>query len=727
MVSTLADDDFTYAARLQSLRQTKRQQTQEKLAAVGYMDGDDHGRIQPPAGFSWQAPVTRPDGTFFGAAACGRNFRSLLEAHPVYVNPDDALTGRWMFCLWGMRKLTWPHEYDAPHLREEQQRYGIVSGIGAPHHFGIDYRIGLRLGWGGLLARVRQTRELLGPAAAAEFLTAEEDVILGAQAWIRHTVERTRELEASETRPGAKRNLAEMAEVNLWLLEQPPRTLREACQWIAWFNMVSRDYNGDGAGGQLDELLRPYYERGKADGTLTDEDAIFLIACLLLNDTHYYQLGGPDADGHDLTSPISFLILEAAHRLQIACNLTIRVHAGLDPHLFMKGVEHLFVDRLGWPRFSGDKGLVEGFMKNGYSVELARQRIAVGCHWMSLQGLEYTLNDCVKINAGKVFEAAFQELEATAATTPPTVDRLWRCFEQHLDRAVRCTADGLDWHMRYQRYNYPELLVNLLCYGPVERGLDASCGGVDYYNLCVDGSALATVADSFAALEQRLEREQVLTWPEIFRHIRNNYADADGERVRLMMKHAERFGRGGGALGDVWAQRISQRFTELVKQAPTPDGFNMIPGWFSWSNTIPMGKALGTTPNGRRAGEPISHGANPDPGFRRDGAPTAMAEAIAAVQPGYGNTAPIQLEMDPGISRREGGIEKVAGLIKAHFDLGGTLFNINVLDKARLQAAHQDPAKDPDLVVRVTGFTAFFCTLSPQFRQLVMDRFIAEA
>ena len=66
----------------------------------------------------------------------------------------------------------------------------------------------------------------------------------------------------------------------------------------------------------------------------------------------------------------------------------------------------------------------------------------------------------------------------------------------------------------------------------------------------------------------------------------------------------------------------------------------MIPGLFSWASMIAMGKEIGATPNGRHAGEPISHGPNPDPGFRKDGAPTALAVAVAAVQPGYGNTAP---------------------------------------------------------------------------------------
>jgi formate C-acetyltransferase len=288
---------------------------------------------------------------------------------------------------------------------------------------------------------------------------------------------------------------------------------------------------------------------------------------------------------------------------------------------------------------------------------------------------------------------------------------------------VLCTAKGIDWHMNYQKHNQPELLLNLLCHGPIEKGLDVTDGGVEFYNLCIDGSALATVADSFAALDRRVEREHVVGWAELAGHLRDSYAGPAGERVRLMMKGIDRYGH-GGSLGDDWAVRVSRLLTDLVKEHPTPEGRNLIPGWFSWSNTISLGKKVGATPNGRRAGEPISHGANPDPGFRTDGAPTAMSRAIAAVQPGWGNTAPIQLEMDPHLGRDEGGLEKVAALIRTHFDEGGTLFNINVIDADKLRAAHADPAKYPDLVVRVTGFTAYFAALSPQFRQLVVDRIL---
>ena len=151
----------------------------------------------------------------------------------------------------------------------------------------------------------------------------------------------------------------------------------------------------------------------------------------------------------------------------------------------------------------------------------------------------------------------------------------------------------------------------------------------------------------------------------------------------------------------------------------------MIPGLFSWANTIPMGKAVGATPNGRHAGQPISHRANPEPGFRESGAMTAMAVAVASVQCGYGNSVPIQLEVDPLEGASETGRKTVEDFLRTYCnDLGGSLVNLNILDRETLLDAHRDPDKYPNLIVKVTGFSAYFATLSDSFRQLVVDRLL---
>jgi formate C-acetyltransferase len=67
----------------------------------------------------------------------------------------------------------------------------------------------------------------------------------------------------------------------------------------------------------------------------------------------------------------------------------------------------------------------------------------------------------------------------------------------------------------------------------------------------------------------------------------------------------------------------------------------------------------------------------------------------------------------------------MAARIETICSTGNTLLNINIIDAEKILEAHKDPYKYPDLVVRVTGFTAFFAMLSTEFRQLVIDRVLA--
>jgi formate C-acetyltransferase len=493
---------------------------------------------------------------------------------------------------------------------------------------------------------------------------------------------------------------------------------------VLWYQITGKMYNMSGSLGRIDQFLYPFYLRDRERGLLDDEDAVFHLACYFVMDTSYSQLGGPDASGHDSTNPLSFLVLEAAHRLRIPLNVGVSVGANVDPALLHRGVEILFQDRTGIPKFLGVDNTSQGFARNGYPVGLGRERAYSGCHWCAIPGREYTVNDCVKVNFARVFEVAFSEMMSDGSADP-CMDELWRRFEDHLRKAVETIAESLDFHIDHMYRVFPELHLDLLCHGPIERGRDASHGGVEFYNLCVDGSGLATVADSFAALEQRVEKEGRWSWSGMKSLLDSNWAGPVGERARLMMRKVPRYGS-GGSRADEFAARIARTFTRLVKEKPTPHGYVMIPGLFSWAANLMLGKDVGATPNGRRAGEMISHGPNPDPGFRKDAAPTALALAVAAVQPGYGNTAPMQIELDPGISSGPDDIDNIAALIKTHFDLGGTQINMNILDKKKILEANENPERYPDLVVRVTGFSAYFASLSPQMRQMVVDRILAQ-
>lgn len=715
-----ADKTFTYDERIALLRELKVEQTAEK-AAKGGADEDDYGLIEQDE-YSFKLKPNHENGSIYGYQAWTENYCRLLSEHPLYCNPLDAFVGKGFLFLERMRpkEYKWNPEYPYDDLKVYFERYNIISGIDNCHHFTPDLQIGFELGWGGILKELEE-QKALHDESHRDFYDSEIAVVKAIISFLSRMTDEIRQLAERESNNQLKQNLIEMADTNAAVVSEPPKTFKEAIQWMCWFSMLSRTYNRGSAGGQLDEMLRPYYERDIKEGILTDDEAVFYLACLFLQDSRYFQLGGPDENGNDMTSKISYLCLEAADKINIACNLTIRVHDKMDEDFFKKSVYYLFKNKQGWPRYSSDNALVDGFVRCGYSKELARKRVAAGCHWMCIPGMEYTMNDTVKINLLKVFEVAYYDMMADASITP-SMDELWKKYEYHLKTAVDATGNGIMHHLKYQSKSQPELILNLFQHGLVKKGVNITDGGANYYNMCVDGSGIAVVADSFAALEQRIAREGKLTFEQMTDLLKSDFAGDEGEYLRQMLLHSPRYG-GGNTLGDEWAVKISECYTKLVRDLCNQHkGINFIPGFFSWSNTIMLGKAVGATPNGRRSGEPINHGANPNGGFRKDGAVSAMCNSIAAIQPGYGNCAPVQLELDPGIANDGEGIEKMAEMIRTIMTTGNTLLNINIIDANKILEADKDPSKYPDLVVRVTGFTAFFAMLSPEFRKLVIDR-----
>ena len=310
------------------------------------------------------------------------------------------------------------------------------------------------------------------------------------------------QLAAGVPDPEIAAHLRHLCALNRKIAHAKPETFEEACQFLLWYQMACRSYNGSGSLGRLDALLYPYYARETAAGTLDDERAVFLIACLLLRDTAYVHLGGYNRDGSDATNPVSYLVLEAVHRLKLPSNVGVCVGKGLDRNLLRKSVEYQFADKNGNPRFVGMETLVRGLVRNeGVSIEDARMRTNSGCHWLAIPGREYSMMDCVKINFSVVLDIALRE--AVEKYDEPSIDQILDLYTEHLRIAIQTLAKGFDFHYDNQIRNVPELPLDLMCHGTIEKGLDASGGGVEHYLWCIDGSALAVAADSLAAIRQR--------------------------------------------------------------------------------------------------------------------------------------------------------------------------------------------------------------------------------
>jgi pyruvate-formate lyase len=376
---------------------------------------------------------------------------------------------------------------------------------------------------------------------------------------------------------------------------------------------------------------------------------------------------------------MSFLILDAMHRMRIPVNIALRVHDRMDRSLLVKALEYMAEDGTGVD-FALSGGLDEGFARNGYPIGLARMRAKVGCNWTALPGIEYgsrTERAC-----------AWSPRSCSPSTTrsPMTIPRPARDDGRAVG-ALRAPSaasqwtvkEGKDIHMERQADNFPEIVLNLFCHGPIERGLDAPAADSTSSTWPSTRSGSRPTADSFAAIEQRVVgTNNACLWETLRRtwtRLRRGRADPPDART---VPHYGSAGRPPTK----WAVRIASLWTHLVRDTPTEHGrWVCVPGLFSHGGTAVFGRTLGATPNGRRAGEPVSHSADPDPGFLPGGgvALTAKANAVASTQSGWGNTTPLQVEIDTGLMNSLGGIDAVATSSFAHNRQGGTLINMNIV------------------------------------------------
>ena len=714
-------------SRINALRKSKHIENKRKLEQLGgSYNTDDHGFIYFED-FQFEPDYPKGSNILYGAKCVGENLGRFLKETPVYIHPKSALAGAWAGFFHDNLAIGIPTglpDADQPvHLFELHKKYGITQpGIGGMNHMSPDMEIGFKLGLNGLLEKIRHYRHKNQPASA-EFYDAHEAVVQGMIDYTKNHLEEARKRADIATDGWERKNYNMIATTLGNLLMDSPKTFREACQFLAIFQSADRTYFAGGALGQLDELLRLYYEQDLANGNITDDEVVWMLASLFYNDTHYSQIGGQTPDGtKELTSPLSYLILEASHVLGIPSNLNVRVFEESDNKLLRRALEHIMENGTG-AAFSLSKGVEDGFVKQGHPRQLARMRAKVGCNWVALPGVEYPLQDVTRLNMAWPFYHALEEVMAEKA---PTLDKVWKRFAHHMAIAVKCLKEGYDWHYEVVSKNTPELVLNLFSHGPIERGLNCAEGGVDIINLNIDGIALATVADSFAAIEQRVVKEEKLTWNEMYEAVKNNYVDA--EHIRLMLKNIPRYGH-PESLALEWAKKIRDEFVKLCIESPTPKHqLKIIPGMFSHGDVFAYGNVLPATPNGRFAGEEIAHSNDPDPGFASgvlSFSPSLKATAVALTQPGWSNSAPLHLDVDTNMVKNAGGIDALIALIHTHNQMGGTLINLNCVTPEQMLKAHENPDEYLDLVVRVTGYSAFFHSLSKEYRQQVVDRYLS--
>ncbi len=666
----------------------------------------------------------------------GEGFRRLLDAIDVPVELDDLIVGR-------IREEV----PDAAGEAELQQIVAAWNGRPVPPwmldggHECFAWERLLRLGLTGLEAEARQrltaAREAAEPQAVQDFLAGAERVY---QAFQRYA--------ERYARAAARAGLPEAAQACRAASQGPPGTFHQALQ-LVW--LVGHVYctmtcaNPTLTFGRLDLLLAPFYRKDLRAGRLSRQQAGDLIADFYLknelilgrgehqmsggseHDTgwirnltydapQYVVLGGRRPAGVPSFDAVTQLFLERIEPSNENPVIVLRYHRELSARLWATACGKMATNAS--MMVYNDECVIPAMEACGIPSADAVTYTLHGCNWPDIPGVQRALDYPMPVLPALVREALL-DLEGELDTIEP----LYASFTARF----AAQADDICARFRQSRGTWDDKAPGPLrvddCFldGPVQTGRSWSLGGVRYANIVCALIALATAADSVAAVEELVVRQRRVPLHELQAALQDDFAGH--EPLRHLCLQAPKFGQDDDR-ADVHARRllqITQHQLDLASRPGTPDQVIVFRSLETDMRHIPFGRQVGATPDGRRAGEPLSENTSPYPGSCRRGL-TAMLCSVASLPLQRICSGALNVRLNPTLVTGPDGQKRLEGLLRAFFDMGGLQAQLSIVDTDELHRAQANPEGHRDLMVRITGYSAVFVDMAPQAQKEIFRR-----
>lgn len=568
----------------------------------------------------------------------------------------------------------------------------------------------------------------------------------------RHAAEALR-LAAVEADPQRRAELLHIAEVCTQVPARAPRDFWEALQmyWFVHLGVTTELNTWDAfCPGRLDQHLLPFYERGIAEGTLTRERAEELLQCFWVKfnnqpappkvgvtaaesgtytDFAQINIGGVRPDGSDGVNEVSYLLLDVVEELRLLQPSTSLQVSKKNPDRFVKRAARILRTGFGQPSLFNADLIAQELMRMGKSVVDARCGGSSGCVEVGAFGKEnYNLTGY--FNLPKVLELTLNNgidprtgVQLGLATGDP---RNFETMEALLDAFARQVRHFVDIKVRgnavierlYARY-MPCPFLSLLIDDCITTGRDYHDGGARYNTTYIQGVGLGTMADALTAIQYHVFDERTLSMGDLLTALTQNFEGEERLRQRLLHR-TPKYGNDDD-YADGLMKRVFEIYYDAIAGRPNTKGgryqINLLPT----TCHIYFGLVTGATPDGRLASMPLSEGISPVQGMDRHG-PTAAVRSAAKMDHVRTGGTLLNQKFAPQVLAGEEGLDRLVQLVRGYFNLDGHHIQFNVVDAATLRAAQHNPEQYRDLIVRVAGYSDYFCDLSEALQEEIIAR-----
>ncbi len=469
--------------------------------------------------------------------------------------------------------------------------------------------------------------------------------------------------------------------------------------------------------GRMDQYLWPFYQADLTAGRLTPSEATEALACLWLklwegDESQNVTLGGVDAHGTDVTNELSLMMLRLTGELRaFQPSISVRIGPGSSEE-FLTEALRLSALGLGQPSFFADETVTAGLTEIGVPLPEARDWAIVGCYEAVVAGAEWGRTVAGGVNLPEVVLQALAE-------EPRSFAALMQGTREHLCRALDRSVEAANAHERHEAENAPSPFQSVLMRDCIERGEDIYRGGARHNHSACWIAGLATAVDSLVAVKRVVYEDGRLTVPELISLLEADFAGRDDLR-QLLLKGAPKFGNDEREV-DALAAELCNYFCDELATRRNGRGGRIKPSLAMYQQHL-IGLRMGATPDGRRAGAALSAGVAPTQGQNARGVTATLASCASLPHHRAANGNFLILSLSPEHIGGGRGLQRLGQLIATYFGSGGSHIMVNVVDAETLHDAQVHPERHGDLMVRLSGLSAYFVTLDRDTQDNIVAR-----
>lgn len=593
-------------------------------------------------------------------------------------------------------------------------------------------------------------------------------VFEGVEAFAHNWADHMRKLAAEETDPAKKAEKLNIADICDRVPMYPARTFQEGLQSL-WFTMCTIANDSSGfliSLGKVDDYMYPLYMQDLNSGLLTKESAFELLECfyIKLNNLQFFTdlatahffagnaimlniiTGGIDKYGNDAANELSDVLIDACISVRnIQPDMCARVNVKTSEH-FMNKILDLVEAGMGFPKIYNDAVAINTLLQYGFSQQDCNEYITSGCEEIGKQGwwawgpgqfINFALGVDLAFTDGIKRSTVDNKMcgeRISVSTGDPRNFKTYEEFENavkaHIAEQLRLTYLSSQYCIEAYK-SYPLIFQSAATHSGLERGLafhEGGCWSSAYPGYV--GEGVPDLGNSLAAVKKLVYEDKVITMDQLCKALDANFEGY--EDIYQMCMAVPKYGNDDDYVDKI-EQEIFNWIAEETKSRPgilakyDPDqgtarirhqpGMALVP----LSGHVPYGTNVGALPSGRKACEPLGDSCAAYPGTDVSG-PTAALKSVGKVNWAAQHGQITNMYITRDVLQDAEGRKRVIGMLRTAFDAGVGQLQFNIMDKDVLVDAQKNPEKYPSLIVRVTGYSAYFVDLDTAIQDYILKR-----